>query len=71
MSASAWLAEDGKHVMFKHDCPYYGSEPQMMPYPKWHAAGGMVEPSFACQKCGFHQILALSITQGEASEGER
>jgi hypothetical protein len=39
----------------------------MLPWPTWHSTGLMVEPSVACDACGFHTTLEL----GEPDQSHR
>lgn len=68
--ARVWLDDDGKHVWLRHDCDRGGPQDTMLPWPKWQAVSGKVEPSIVCSDCGLHLVGAkLEAPTPEAPTG--
>jgi len=65
LTAKTWLDDDGRHVWLSHDCKD-GQETTMLPYPRWKAVDGKVQPSIMCNDCGLHYFATI----GKKPDGE-
>lgn len=53
---NAWLDHDGQHVWIGHSGN--GTDTAtMLPWPKWSAVNGRVQPSIHCLACGYHPAI--------------